>query len=62
MTKESISSRIKITKTGKLLRRKMGLGHFHSKQSAQEFRRKEHKVGFKAADRKVLVKMFGLTK
>lgn len=60
MTKDSITSRIKVTKTGKLLRRKMGLGHFRAKKSTREFRRKESLAGFKAADQKVLVKTFGL--
>ena len=40
MTKKSVSNRIKITKTGKLIRRKMGLDHFRAKKSRRQMRRK----------------------
>jgi ribosomal protein L35 len=40
MTKDSISDRIKVTKTGKLIKRTMGLGHFRAKKSSRQIRRK----------------------
>lgn len=40
MTKDSILDRIRITKTGKLMRRNMGLGHFRAKKSGKQMRRK----------------------
>ncbi|MEK7149715.1 MAG: 50S ribosomal protein L35 [Patescibacteria group bacterium] len=38
--KKMISKRIKITKTGKILRRAMGIGHFRAKKSASALKRK----------------------
>jgi ribosomal protein L35 len=38
--KKSISSRIKITKTGKILRRPMGLGHCRAKKRTAQMKRK----------------------
>ncbi|MDI6717856.1 MAG: hypothetical protein QMD86_02340 [Patescibacteria group bacterium] len=38
--KKSISKRIRITKTGKVLRRKMGLGHNRSRKSNNQMGRK----------------------
>lgn len=38
--KNSISDRIKITKTGKILRRPMGLNHFRAKKSGKQIRAK----------------------
>jgi ribosomal protein L35 len=37
--KKSISSRIKITKTGKILRRRMGQSHFLAKKSGNQIKR-----------------------
>lgn len=39
--KKSISSRIKITKTGKILRRAMGLGHCRAKKRSAQMKRKK---------------------
>ncbi|MEK7144189.1 MAG: hypothetical protein AAB820_02565 [Patescibacteria group bacterium] len=41
MTKKSISSRIKITKTGKVLRRAMGIGHCRAKKRSNQIKRKK---------------------
>ena len=38
--KKSISNRIKITKTGKVLRRTMGIGHCRAKKEALKFKEK----------------------
>lgn len=39
--KKSIRERIKTTKTGKVLRRAMGLGHFRSKKRTTQLKRKK---------------------
>lgn len=39
--KKSILKRLKITKTGKILRRKMGQSHCRAKKSNTELRRKQ---------------------
>lgn len=38
--KKKVSKRLKITGTGKILRRKMGLCHFRAKKSATQLGRK----------------------
>ena len=40
MTKHSIRDRIRVTKTGKIIRRKMGLNHFRAKKSSRQLHRK----------------------
>jgi large subunit ribosomal protein L35 len=37
-TRKSISKRFKITKTGKILRRATGLGHYRAKKSGKKIR------------------------
>ena len=61
MVKNSIADRIKITKNGKLIRRKMGLGHFRAKKSRKEMRRKENSVTMHKFDAKIFIKKYGLT-
>lgn len=39
--KKSISDRIKITKTGKILRRTMGIGHCRAKKRSAQIKRKK---------------------
>ena len=39
--KKAISKRIKKTKTGKILRRAMGLGHYRAKKSGSAIKRKK---------------------
>jgi len=39
--RKSISKRIKITKTGKVLRRAMGQCHFRAKKSSSQLKRKK---------------------
>ncbi|MBI2024972.1 MAG: 50S ribosomal protein L35 [Candidatus Harrisonbacteria bacterium] len=60
MVKNSISSRIKVTKTGKLMRRKMGQGHFRAKKSGTVLNRNSGKLELHASDKKVLIKKYGL--
>ena len=37
-TRKSIAKRFKITRTGKVLRRKIGLGHYRAKKSGNKIR------------------------
>lgn len=48
--KNSMSSRIKITKNGKLIRRKMGSGHFRTRKSSKSIqsKRKTTSLGISA--------------
>ncbi|MDO8574338.1 MAG: 50S ribosomal protein L35 [bacterium] len=41
-TTKSISKRIRITKNGKLVRRKMGIDHFKSKKTGKQRRQKRN--------------------
>ena len=52
MPKKSFKKRIKITKTGKLLRRKQGQGHSRANKSRQVIRRKKGKAEVKTPDYK----------
>ncbi|MCL4437689.1 hypothetical protein M1513_01470 [Patescibacteria group bacterium] len=47
--KKKISKRLKITKTGKVLKRTMGLCHFRAKKSSKQIKRKKgmSEVGIK---------------
>ena len=51
MAKKTFTKRIKVTKTGKLLRRKKGLGHARAKKSSKVMRNKRKLVSVKRADR-----------
>lgn len=46
--KKSVVSRIKITKRGKILRRKMNVDHFRTRKSKKNLlnKRKQHKIDF----------------
>jgi ribosomal protein L35 len=50
MTKKSISNRIKITGTGKLMRRPMGQGHFKAKKTGKQNRSKRGMVQLSGVD------------
>lgn len=52
MTKKSYSTRIKITKTGKLIRRRIALGHFRAKKSGTQIQKKRSKTTIAKADKK----------
>jgi ribosomal protein L35 len=60
MIKHSIRDRIKITKSGKLIRRKMGLDHFRAKKSGTQINRKDNPAYFAKSDRRVFMKKYGL--
>ncbi|MEK9186670.1 MAG: hypothetical protein AAB885_03745 [Patescibacteria group bacterium] len=61
MAKNSVVSRIKITKTGELIRRKMGIGHCRAKKSNRQLARKGN-VSVHHADLKVFRKSYGMVK
>lgn len=60
MTKDSILDRIKVTKTGKLIRRKMGVGHFRAKKNKDEMRRHEVTSFVSKPDQKMFTKKYGV--
>lgn len=51
MAKKSFTKRIKVTKTGKLLRRKKGIGHARAKKSSNTIRNKRKMVTVKRVDK-----------
>ncbi len=52
--KDSISNRIRITKTGKVLRRAMAQGHFLAKKSTGSVKRRKHFRGLDYLGKKAL--------
>jgi ribosomal protein L35 len=52
--KKSMSSRIKITKNGKVLRRKMGTGHFRTRKSTSVLRGKRSRTSLGISKHAVL--------
>lgn len=52
--KKSISKRIKITGTGKILRRAMGLGHCRAKKRSSQLKRKKGLRGIKTGKNIIL--------
>ena len=51
--KSSLKKRIKITSRGKVLRRKMGLGHNRSRKSSTQMGRKMGMTNVKHLDKKI---------
>ena len=51
MSKKSFTKRIKVTKTGKVLRRKKGLGHARAKKSGNAIRGKRLMATVKRVDK-----------
>ncbi len=60
--KSAVKDRIKVTKNGKLMRRKMGIGHFRSKKSPREMHRKHQSTGTSVSkvDGKKFIKSYGI--
>lgn len=52
--KSTIARRFKITSTGKVLRRKMGTGHFRSKKSQSNKLDMKKRTSLHSSDRKAL--------
>ncbi|MDD4930756.1 MAG: 50S ribosomal protein L35 [Candidatus Colwellbacteria bacterium] len=53
-TSKTFSKRIKITKTGKLIRRHMGLSHFKAKKSPKSIRSRRNDITIASVDLKAL--------
>ena len=53
---KSLKKRIRITKTGKITRRRMGQGHFRAKKSGKQIRRKRRGLFLSLPDVKVFRK------
>jgi large subunit ribosomal protein L35 len=56
-TRKSISKRFKITKTGKVLRRAMGLDHFKAKKSGEKIRKGRKWIKLSKVDAKKIKKL-----
>lgn len=54
--KNSVSNRIKITKTGKILRRKMAQDHFRAKKSGKQMSRKQSLIAFDKTAKKTIIR------
>jgi large subunit ribosomal protein L35 len=53
-TSKTLAKRIKVTKTGKLIRRQMGLSHFRAKKSPKSIRNGRKSVTVDIVDLKAL--------
>lgn len=56
-TRKSISKRFKITKTGKVLRRRTGLDHYRAKKSGKRIRKSRKLVPVSKAEVKKIKKL-----
>jgi len=56
--KKSISKRLRLTKTGKVLRRRMAQDHFRAKKSGKQIQRKREVLRLHNTDIKVFKKYF----
>jgi len=54
--KKSFKKRFRVTKTGKMLRRRMAQDHFRAKKSGKQIRRKRKRLALGAADMRVFKK------
>ncbi len=54
MARKSVTKRIRITKTGKMMRRKMGQGHCRAKKSGVQLHRKRVSMTIHSSDMKIL--------
>ena len=50
--KKSVTKRIRVTRTGKMVRRSMGLDHFRARQATKTLRLKRVNTVVNASDRK----------
>lgn len=56
-THKALSKRVRITRTGKVMKRKAGQGHFNSRESGNTTRNKRTDVAFAANIRRALKAM-----
>jgi len=61
-TNKSYSKRIKVTKTGKLLRRASGQNHFNARNTGQEGRNKRKGSAIAKADSRSILRNMPFTK
>ena len=54
MAKKAITTRIRITRTGKMMRRKMGANHFLAKKTGKQIRNKKEHSMIAAVDLRAL--------
>lgn len=54
--RKSVKKRIRVTKNGKMLRRKMGQNHFRAKKSGKQIRNKRKGLSLSIPDAKVFKK------
>jgi len=55
MSKKTFTKRFKVTKTGKILRRKMGLSHFKSKKNSKAIRNNRSLFTLSSFDKKQII-------
>ncbi len=55
MARKSVTKRIRVTKTGKLMRRKMGQGHCRAKKRGVQLHRKRVSMTIHSSDAKILL-------
>ncbi len=53
-----ISKRLRITKNGKIMRRRMAVDHFRAKKSGQQIRNKRKSLQMHPADAKVIKQLY----
>ncbi len=56
MLKKSVQKRIRVTRTGKLIRRKMAQDHFRANKSSRQIRGKRGGLKVKSSDYKNIIK------
>lgn len=56
MLKKSVQKRIKVTKTGKLIRRRMAQDHFRANKSGRQIRDKRGGIEIHGSDYKNIIK------
>ena len=56
--KKSVAKRLKLTRTGKLIRRKMAQGHFRANKSSKKIRGKRGSMNVDKSDQKTLTRYF----
>jgi large subunit ribosomal protein L35 len=59
-THSGAKKRIKVTGTGRLLRRQSGKGHYKLAKGTSTFRRRSGEVGLESGDAKVAKKLLGI--
>ncbi len=56
MLKKSVQKRIRVTRTGKLIRRKIAQGHFRANKSSRQIREKRGSLKVSESDYKNIIK------